>query len=108
MRLTIIQTECLKGVSAIAANGKTACGEGRSGWELSADDSAMGVTADSSRRVRELDLCSLDTAGPVAMAAEIAERPSSGAKLTRMSRPNRTEVLLFASLAQQDSHSAEC
>ena len=101
--LDTIQSECLRGVSARAAIGKTACGEGRSARTFRADDSAIGVTTDSSRRVRELDLCSFDTAGPEAMAAIIAadtaERPSSGANVTRMIRPNRTEVLLLLILA---------
>jgi hypothetical protein len=79
--------------------GKTACGDGLSVRTLNADDSSIGITTDSSRRVRELDLCSFDTAGPVAIAAERAERPSSGANVTRMIRPNRTEVLLLVILA---------
>lgn len=103
MWLDTIQSECRRGVSARAAIGKTACGEGRSAWTFEADDSAIGVTTESSRRVRELDLCSFDTAGPEAMAAIIAadtaERPSSGASVTRMIRPNRTEVLLLPILA---------
>ena len=98
--LATIQSECLKGVTARAANGKTACGEGRSARTLRADDSAIGVTTESSRRVREFDLCSFDTMGPAAIAAEMAERPSSGANVTRMIRPNRTEVLILAILAQ--------
>jgi len=95
-----IQTECRSGVSDRTAIGRTACGDGRSARWLKVDDSAMGVTTDSSRRVRELDLCSFETAGPVAIAAASAERPSSGAKLTRMIRPNRKEVLLFVMLAR--------
>ena len=79
--------------------GKTACGEVRSARTFRADDSSIGVTTDSSRRVREFDLCSFDTAGPVAMAAANADKPSNGAKLTRIIRPNRTEVLLFVILA---------
>ena len=89
--LVTIQSECLKGVSARAAKGKTACGEGRSARTLRADDSAIGVTTDSSRRVRELDLCSFDTAGPVAMAADRAERPSSGAKRYQDDSPESHE-----------------
>jgi hypothetical protein len=52
----------------------------------------MGVTTDRRNRVSELDLCSFETAGVWAMIADKAERPSSGAKVTRMIRPNRTEV----------------
>ena len=97
--LVIIHRECPKGVIASAANGNTACGEGRSARSLSVEESAMGVTTDrSSNRVRELDLCWFDKAGPVAIAADRAERPSSGARVTRMIRPNRTEVLLFVIL----------
>jgi len=33
------------------------------------------------------------------IAADTAERPINGAKLARMSRPNRTEVLLLLILA---------
>jgi hypothetical protein len=36
----------------------------------------------------------------VAIAAEIAERPSSGASVTRIILPNRTEVLLLPMLAR--------
>ena len=83
--------------------GKTACGEGRSARTFKADDSAMGVTTDRSRFFREFDFCSfdtsLDTPGPAVMIADRAERPSSGASVTRMIRPNRTEVLLFVILA---------
>ena len=61
--LATIHRECCRGVSARAANGKTACGEGLSARSLKADDSAIGVTTDNSRRVREFDLCSLDTVG---------------------------------------------
>jgi hypothetical protein len=74
----------------------TAWGEGRSVRSLSVDDSTIGVTTDSSSRVRAF---SFETTGPVAMAVDKAERPSSGAKLARMIRPIRTEVLLFVSLA---------
>jgi hypothetical protein len=97
--LDTIQTECRKGVSDKAAIGRTACGDGRSAWTFKAVDSAIGVTTESSRRVREFDFCSFDTTGPVAMTAVRAERPISGAKLARMSRPNRTEVLLLPILA---------
>ena len=64
------------------------------------EDSAIGVTTDSRKRVSEFDVCSFDTAGPVDIAAASAERPSSGAKLTRIIRPNRTEVLLLMMLAR--------
>jgi hypothetical protein len=50
--------------------------------------------------VREFDLCSFATAGLAGIAAAIADRPISGAKLARMSRPNRTEVLLLVMLAR--------
>jgi hypothetical protein len=79
--------------------GKTAWGDGLSARTFKADDSSIGVATDSNRRVSELDLCSFDTAGAWAMIADKAERPSSGAKVTRMIRPNRTEVLLFVILA---------
>jgi hypothetical protein len=98
--LATIQSECLRGVSARAANGKAACGEVRSARTFRADDSAIGVTTDRSRLVREFDFCSFDTTGPAVMIADRAERPSSGAKVTRMIRPNRTEVLLLPMLAQ--------
>jgi hypothetical protein len=99
--LDTIHSECRRGVSAKAMTGKTACGEERSARTLKADDSAIGVTTDrSSRRVREFDFCWFDRAGYVAMTAASAERPSSGAKLTRMIRPNRTEVLLLPILAR--------
>ena len=94
--LATIQTECLNGVSARAVKGMTAWGEGRSVRSLRVDDSTIGVTTDSSSRVKAF---SFETTGPVAMAADKAERPSSGAKLARMIRPIRTEVLLFVSLA---------
>jgi hypothetical protein len=81
--------------------GKTACGEGRSVRTFRADDSSIGVTTDSRKRVSEFDLCSFETAGAWAMIADKAERPSSGAKVTRMIRPNRTEVLLLPILARQ-------
>jgi hypothetical protein len=97
--LDTIHSECRKGVSAKAMTGKTACGEGRSARTLKADDSAIGVTTDSSRRVREFDLCWFERAGHVAMTAASAERPSSGAKLTKIIRPNRTEVFLLPILA---------
>ena len=97
-----IHSECRKGVSAKAANGSTACGDGRSDRTLSADESSIGVTTDSSRRVSEFDFCSFDTAGPAAITAVRADRPISGAKLARMSRPNRTEVLLLPMLAHAD------
>ena len=84
--------------------GKTAWGEGRSDRTLSADESSIGVTTDNSRRVRQFDFCSFDTAGPAAMTAVRAERPISGAKLARMSRPNRTEVLLVPMLAHADAN----
>jgi len=90
-------------VSAKAITGKTACGDGLSARTFNADVSSIGVTTDNSRRVSEFDLCSFETAGPEAMAAIIAadtaERPSSGARVTRMIRPNRTKVLLLAILA---------
>jgi hypothetical protein len=97
--LATIQTECQRGVSAKAANGKAACGEGRSTRTFKADDSAIGVTTDRSRFVREFDFCSFETIGPAVIIADRAERPSSGASVTRMIRPNRTEVLLFVILA---------
>jgi hypothetical protein len=103
--LDTIQSECRKGVTARAANGRTACGEGRSARTLKADDSAIGVTTDSSRRAREFDLCSFATAGLAGIAAAIADRPISGAKLARMSRPNRTEVLLLPILAHGEEGS---
>jgi hypothetical protein len=81
--------------------GKTAWGEGLSVRTFKADDSAIGVTTDRSRLVSELDFCSLDTIGPAVMIADRAERPSSGASVTRMIRPNRTEVLLLVILARQ-------
>ena len=99
MWFVTIHRECRKGVSARAENGSTACGDGRSARTLRSDESAIGVTTDNSRRVREFGFCSFDTAGPAAMTAVRAERPISGAKLARMSRPNRTEVLLFPMLA---------
>ena len=84
----------------MAEKGKTAWGEGRSALSLRADESAIGVTTDSSsRRVRERDLWTFDAMGPVDIAAESAERPSSGANVTRMMRPNRKEVLLLLILA---------
>jgi len=84
----------------MAEKGSTACGEGRSTRSLRADESAIGVTTDSSnRRVREKDLWTFDVLGPVDIAAERAERPSSGANVTRMMRPNRKEVLLLLILA---------
>jgi len=86
-------------VSDKAAIGRTACGDGRSAWTFKTVDSAIGVTTESSRRVREFDFCSFDTTGPVAMTAVRADRPISGAKLARMNRPNRTEVLLLPILA---------
>ncbi len=98
--LDTIHSECRREVSAKAITGKTACGEERSARTLKADDSAIGVTTDRSRRVREFDFCWLERAGHVAMTAASAERPSSGAKLTRMIRPNRTEVLLLPILAR--------
>ena len=79
--------------------GKTACGEGRFVRTWRAEDSAIGVTAESRRRVSEFDLCSFDTAGLVAIAAASADRPSSGANVTRMIRPNRTKVFLLLILA---------
>ena len=79
--------------------GKTACGEVRSARTFKADDSAIGVTTDRRRLVRELDFCSFDTIGPAAMIADRADRPSSGANVTKMIRPNRTEVLLLLILA---------
>ena len=96
MRLATIQTECLNGVSARAVKGMTAWGEGRSVRSLRVDDSTIGVTTDSSNRVKAF---SFETTGPVAMAADKAERPSSGAKLARMIRPIRTEVLPVVILA---------
>ena len=96
MRLATIQTECLNGVSARAVKGMTAWGEGRSARSQSVDDSTIGVTTESSSRVKAF---SFETTGPVAIAADKAERPSSGARLARMIRPIRTEVLLFSSLA---------
>ena len=86
-------------MTARAATGKTACGDGLSGWTFAAEDSSIGVTTDNKKRVREIDLCSFDKAGPdpkaAIIAAETAERPSSGARVTRMIRPNRTEVFLL-------------
>ena len=79
--------------------GKTACGKGLSARTSKADDSAIGVTTDRSRFVREFDFCSFDTTGPAEIIADRAERPSSGASVTRMIRPNRTEVLLLVILA---------
>ena len=109
MWLVTIQTECRSGVSAKAMTGKTACGEGLSARTLKAAVSSIGVTTDkSSRRVSELDLCSFDTAGPVAITAVRAERPISGAKLARMSRPNRKEVLLFVILARYRCEKGTC
>ena len=96
--LAIIQSECLRGVSAKAMTGKTACGEGRSARTLRVDDSAIGVTTDRKRLVRAFDFCSFETTGPAVIIADRAERPSSGASVTRMIRPNRTEVLLLPSL----------
>jgi len=90
--LDTIHSECRRGVSARAAIGKTACGDDRSVRTFKAADSSMGVTTDRRNRVSELDLCSFETAGVWAMIADKAERPSSGAKVTRMIRPNRTEV----------------
>ena len=80
--------------------GKTACGEVRSARTFRADDSAIGVTTDRSRFVRAFDFCSFDTSGPEVMIADRAERPSSGANVTRMIRPNRTKVLLSVILAR--------
>ena len=97
MRLATIQTECLNGVSARAVKGMTAWGEGRSARSQSVDDSTIGVTTDSSNS--RVNVFSFETTGPVAIAADKAERPSSGARLARMIRPIRTEVLLFSSLA---------
>jgi len=70
---------------------------------LSVDDSTIGVTTESSNS--RVNVFSFETTGPVAMAADKAERPSSGAKLARMIRPIRTEVLLIASLALPPSQS---
>jgi hypothetical protein len=99
VRLDTIHSECWRGVWAKAETGKTAWGEGLSARTLKADDSAIGVTTERNRFVREFDFCSFDTVGPVAITAVRAERPISGAKLARMSRPNRTEVLLLVILA---------
>jgi hypothetical protein len=101
--LETIHNECRRGVSANAKTGKTACGEVRSARTFRADDSAIGVTTDRRRFVREFDFCSFetsfDTRGPAVMIADRAERPNSGANVTRMIRPNRTEVLLLQILA---------
>ncbi len=79
--------------------GKRAWGDCLSARTFKAADSSIGVATDSNRRLSEFDLCSFETAGPWAMIADRAERPSSGAKVTRIIRPNRTEVLLFVILA---------
>ena len=81
--------------------GKTACGEGRSVRTFRAEDSSIGVTTDSRNRVSEFDLCSFETTCAWAMIADKAERPSSGANVTRIIRPKRTEVLLLPILARQ-------
>jgi len=98
--LDTIHRESRKGVSARAAIGKTAWGEGRSARTLRSVYLAIAATTESSSLVR---VCSFETTGLAAVAASIAadtaERPSSGAKLARISRPNRTEVLLLPMLA---------
>jgi hypothetical protein len=92
----------------MAEKGRTAWGEGRSALSFRTDESAIGVTTESSnRRVRERDLWTFEVLGPVDIAAEMAERPSSGANVTRMMRPNRKKVLLLLILPRGASFSLQ-